>query len=1178
MKALIDKLASGNAVYETPDAEISENRIAACLEADDTVCGEINIKGKNGRNIKGIVISNDNHVTFENNQFNGVNNTVKYVLSSRNMAAGQILSGTIHVITTSGDYAIPFAITVKKKEIQSTVGAVTDLQEFVQLVKRSYDEAILLFLSKVFKEHFLKDDSFGYSLYMQAMKNTDRSVALEEFLVGMGLKERIVVTTDEKIHEYTNISENYGDVLKVNKSTWGYVDIDVTVEGDFLYNCKEKIKSDEFNGKLAEYSYFINASKLHGGSNHGRITLKTSNETIVYDIVIVNPKNSDKEYITNKRNKIGLVKNYLNFRIGAINSRQWLDEMSAAADARLAHDPSDVMGILVKAQVAIVENKEEQALSFLNTVSGIVAVNDASSVEEYCYYLYLKTLHKNNSTYTDEIKAEIKKYFDGGHDSWQLLWMLFYMDERYEENPSLKYTLIKRMFHNGCVSPIMYYEAASVMVKQPELLRVLNSFEIQVLNFAGKYHIETEELAKQTAEVMSKEREFNEACFHVLTRFYNDTHNKEVLSCICSMIINGNKSDREYFPWLEKGVKEELKITNLYEYYIYTINTDTYDRLERAAYKYFSYGTDTLIKNRDYFFANLLHNYEETDDMILKYRDDMEKYVTEQLMTGNNNVHLRQVYSKVLTDDFIVGDMEKNVQAVLNTYQIRVYNKNIRSVVVRHKETDWIQTVAVTDGVAYAQIYTKQPILMFMDNQGRLLAKADHELIKMSVDVPITKMGSSSMSELHDVEKIMNNPYENRGKVIELKQATEMPQLSEQFRNCLKEFIVDYYYKGYDNGDLDIYILQLKPAQLSVQARNKIIEILIERNMMEMVYPYAAKFGYKFIKKPLLEKLCIYLVNEEQYEDNALVTEMCGESFRNGCRDNNVLKYLGKHYESGSIELYQIFQAMQSKESNDNIMAERLLVQYIFEANTEDKIYDIYKEYLKGATSSNIRKAFYTYVTYNYFIKKVQCPDMVWEILEQEYADGLNTSIICQIAFMEVMSGKQQLTKRQIKICQSLMEALVKKGVNFEFYKKFNKWFKIPFDLVDKTIIDFRTNPKHKITISYEITTPEGKVSQVTEEMRSIYQGVFTKEIIMFYGETISYKITEYSDEFPQGKVVDNYFVRISEKNVYNDESRFGMINGMMICRDLQRDDVARDIMQTYELYKEAGKELFKLL
>ena len=48
MKALIDKLASGNAVYETPDAEISENRIAVELEQGESTYGEIAINGKHG--------------------------------------------------------------------------------------------------------------------------------------------------------------------------------------------------------------------------------------------------------------------------------------------------------------------------------------------------------------------------------------------------------------------------------------------------------------------------------------------------------------------------------------------------------------------------------------------------------------------------------------------------------------------------------------------------------------------------------------------------------------------------------------------------------------------------------------------------------------------------------------------------------------------------------------------------------------------------------------------------------------------------------------------------------------------------------------------------------------------------------------------------------------------------
>ena len=413
---------------------------------------------------------------------------------------------------------------------------------------------------------------------------------------------------------------------------------------------------------------------------------------------------------------------------------------------------------------------------------------------------------------------------------------------------------------------------------------------------------------------------------------------------------------------------------------------------------------------------------------------------------------------------------------------------------------------------------------------------------------------------------------------MQLKEIAESDKLTEQFRWSLKEFIVSYYYKGFDQGDMDSFILQLDMEELSMQSRVKVIEILIQKNLLDTVYPYIEKYGYGNIRRQLLEKICLYYVDLEEYQDNEIVTEMCAEIFRNGCREDKVLLYLGKYYGTGTLELYQLYLAMKAKELEDNTLPERLLVQYVFEGNTEDKIYDIYESYLKGSTATVIRKGFYTYVTYNYFIKKVQCPNIIWEILEQEYDNGLATPLICKIAFVEELSKREELTERQIKICDVLIDGLVKEGIIFEFYKKFNKWFKIPFDLVDKTIIDYRTNPKHRVNITYRIQNSFGKSKEITEEMKSIYQGIFTKNIIMFYGEKIDYSITEYSDEFPYGKVVDNSSIRITEKNTYNDESRFGMINGMMICKDVGRDDAAREMMQSYELYKDAGRKVFKLL
>lgn len=1174
----MERLASGNAVYETPDAVISENKITVELETGATFEDEISIRGKNGMAVKGIVYSTDSHLSFEYNQFNGVANKIHYIADGRNLIPGQICTGTISIVTTAGDYGIPFSIKVKPKEIHTAIGKITNLEQFVELVQKSYDEALILFISKEFPDFFLKDDNHAISLYKQVIRNTNRKIALEEFLVGMGLKERVKISIKNKIKEYTDLNENYGDLLQIARSTWGYVDIDVELVGDFFYNCKEKISGDNFNGKIAEYQYFINAAKLHGGCNNGKIIFKTINETVIYDVVIINQKKNVDEYIWDKKSNFHMIKNYLEFRTGKIDGKKWMVETTDMAEQRLMKNKSDITGLLAKAQISILKGNDALASEYLNKVASEVSVNTSRNIIAYCYYLYLKALFRNDNSYTDKVKQEIEQYYEGGYDKWQILWILFNMDDRYDENPSLKFTLIKRTFNKGCRSPIMYYEAASVLNQQPELLRVINRFELQVLNFAGKYHMISDELARQAADIIIEERDFDKKYIHILKRIYEDTKSDDVLACICGAIINGKKRCDDDALWLRKGVERELKITNLYEYYIYSMDTSSYAPLDKAAYKYFSYGTDTLMYNKDYFYANMIENIEKTDELYAKYKSGMEKYVTEQLMHGNNNIHLSKIYSHVLTDSFLDGNLIKYMPDILHTYRIIVKNPNVNNVIVSHKEVETIESVPVIDNEAYIHLYTTAPVIVFMDHSGRVISDIKYNLEKMEINANITNVGVNLMTELMKIEEIMKAPADYLGKAVELKEIEESTKLTEEFRHTLKEFIVDYYYKGFDKGDMDSFILQLDMEELSLESRRKVIEILIQKNYMEMVYPYIEKYGYQNINRNLLEKVCLHYVDLEEYQDNEIIIEMCAKVFRNGCREEKILLYLGKYYGSSTLELYQLYLSIESKGLEDNTLAERLLVQYVFEGNTEDKIYDIYQSYLKGSTATVIRKGFYTYVTYNYFIKKQQCPDIVWEILEQEYHNGLVTPLICKLAFIEELSKRDDLTERQIKICDVLIDGLVKEGIIFEFYKKFNKWFKIPFDLVDKTIIDYRTNPKHKVNITYTIHNSLGEKKTFTEEMKSIFQGIFTKNIIMFYGEKIDYSIIEYSDEFPYGKVVDNSSIRITEKNTYNDESRFGMINGMMICKAVGREDAAREIMQSYQLCKDAGRKVFKLL
>ena len=174
------------------------------------------------------------------------------------------------------------------------------------------------------------------------------------------------------------------------------------------------------------------------------------------------------------------------------------------------------------------------------------------------------------------------------------------------------------------------------------------------------------------------------------------------------------------------------------------------------------------------------------------------------------------------------------------------------------------------------------------------------------------------------------------------------------------------------------------------------------------------------------------------------------------------------------------------------------------------------------------------------------------------------------------MSQKDKLTENQIKITKDLIDTLVKSNVNFEFYKKFNKWFAVPYNIVDKTIIDYRTNPKNKVYITYKIKSITGETKEKTEEMRSVYSGIFTKDVIMFFGEEIEYYFEEISET--DSIETKKYTMKINQKDIFNDEGRFGMLNGMMICKELHRDKDARELMETYELHTDASEQLFKLL
>ncbi|MGN0382955.1 MAG: DUF5717 family protein [Eubacterium sp.] len=564
MKALIEKLSTGMVENEIPVLEVSESFIEINMEQDSIHTGSFVVESTNGIKLKGLVYSTNNMVTIEKNQFVGVKREIIYKVTVKNVCAGNTIKGSFNIVSNAGEKNIPYVINIYQSSIKYSGGKIKTLKKFAEVAQTNYDEACRLFLTPGFRKVFVKNDAVMSTLYESVTRNSNKELALEEFLIGAGWKQSISISLSEKIKKYSNITETYGDSILITKDNWGYLDIDVEVHGDFLYNCKEKLTYDDFAGNNYEYQYLISAGRLHKGVNSGKLIFKTKSQKLEFNIIVINP--FDDDYITNERSRYlcDITKLYIKFRMGKISSWDWSKNTEKLVDEKLGVSNDDILSLLIKAQICINTGRETLAEELLKTAAEVIIPKRKECIELYSFFVYVKTLQKRTPHYTEEIKNEIKDYYDNGYDSWQMLWMLLYLDERYSQNRSLKYTMIKGQFKSGCTSPVMYYEALSVLNDEPGLLRILNKFEVQILLFGSRNNFLSEKLIEHIVELAINEKNYNPLVFKMLTNIYSNTPGKNVLEAICTILIKGNKVDEKYFKWYEKGVEEDIKITKLF--------------------------------------------------------------------------------------------------------------------------------------------------------------------------------------------------------------------------------------------------------------------------------------------------------------------------------------------------------------------------------------------------------------------------------------------------------------------------------------------------------------------------------------------------------------------------------------------------------------------------------------
>ncbi|MBE5922302.1 MAG: hypothetical protein E7269_06075 [Lachnospiraceae bacterium] len=1176
MKSTIEKLSRGKIEYELPVMGVSISEITVKVEAGSIEPGHFEIFSVNGLELKGVIFATTEHFKLEMDQFVGTKAQIRYTVSAEHLISESDIDGELHIVSNGGETLIPYHIHVEERSYNSSIGQINNYESFVALTREHFDEGVKLFLYPDFADVVIGNHFEHRALYQGLSEGVNPDLALEEFLVSIGEKEKITLTLESVEKRYSKVADSIRDCVVLKKNTWGYAEIEAEIQGDFLLECRAKFNAQDFEGDSFEYRYCIDKKKLRLGKNYGKITFKTCGEQLECMLIVEYAGQDIRDEVDNRKLLYQLMDLYIKFRMQQYNYEKWTNDSMLILDRLRRNDESDLMIRLMKAQMCLIKGKKEEAAFILDYVQGQLPNQRENVVEMRCYYDYVRTLQYRNSEYTQKVVTNIQRIYEEQNSGWQLLWILLFIDERYEKNKSLKYAMIKERCCKGCSSPLLYFEALSVLNEQPGLLRVLNSFELRMLMMGAKRKNVSLRLTLQAADLAKKERSFRPLVFELLVRLYEQYQTNDILSAICVVLIRGSQTANKYFKWFELAVKNDLKIPKLYEYYLLSINPDTKQILPQMVYLYFVYNTDSIRERERFLFANIIEQREEIPHIYESYQKIIEQYSLRQMLIGSMDEYLAVIYEAVLSKALVTDDIAKRLPAMIACHKIVCKNPRMRRVIVIHKENGTEKIYPILGGVAYVRIYTQNASVIFQDADGNRYSKGiDYTVTKLMDMEYYMKLCYEMHPESHELRLHFGEATKKgKGKPNKLPEMItpmmEIDNLDEAYRTALLEALVDYYYHHIEEENIKRYLQNADIHRMQSPARGKVIELMILCGMYSQVYVLLKQYGAADVDAGLLSRFLTRIIPKlEQCEDET-VTRLCRIVFDKGIYDDNILKYMSRYYNGTFETLLHLWTVAKKFAFYSLELEERMIAQALFSGSTHPMFPEAFRKYYCYGYREVIMNAYVNKLSYLYVVKG-ECSDLnLFKYLKYQLVQGEPVHDYGKVAYVKYCGehkGEMQKDSLEEKVCAKAISDLIKKNIYLEYFRAFSELTDIPAKFTDKSYVSYGENPKHAIYMRYRML---GEERYHLEPMEQILPGLYEKGFVLFSDDILEYEIIRKEGENEVLLKKDVFSAVCQETKLGG--GCYDMIQAMIdVKHNLKKQE---DLMKEYEEKRELARIL----
>lgn len=1189
MQKIIDQILEGNFDYENGSLDFSCLKIDISLRRGENYEGSFRVYAPAGKFTAGHVTSSDLRMECLREEFVGTDEEISFRFHGEHMEEGEVVKGNFYIVSNRGEYYLPFVVSMEYTVLESSIGPVKNLFHFANLAKSCWEEAVKLFYSPDFILALSGSDAQYVDAYRALSAYPGQEQNMEEFLFRINKKQKIEYLVEEEQLVLENISgEHVYNViereLSIVRNGWGYTRLNVECSGEFLFTEKEVLTDNDFLGNRCRLPVFIDGRLCPRGNHYGQIFLYNSYVSLTIPVTVKagNQLPGLSVDLTRKRSMVRMMELYQAFRFKKMGVSAWLKETGKLVEKLVLQDENDTAVRLFQAQLLITEEKYNEAGWILDHVAELLEERPEEETQ-LAYYLYLTTLIHSEEKYINKVASDVEHIYKKEPSNWRVAWLLLYLSPEYDRSASAKWEFLENQYRYGCRSPVIYIETLILLNNNPALLRRLGGFERQLLNYGTRQEFLNAEVVEQFLYLVGRVREFSPVLFGILERLYRKKQDQRILQEACTLLIKGNRTGKKYFRWYREGVEAQLRITNLYEHYMMSLDLDTSCKLPKQVLMYFSYQNHLNYEQAAYLYEYVLKNRDRLGDLYLTYQPRMEWFVMDQLRKEHINRHLAALYDRLLRPEMIDGQTAKSLSRLLFAHQIRVEDDRIRKIYVYQPHNLRPAEYPLSGGSAWVALYGNEYTIVFEDAwKNRFIRSVEYTLEKLMLPGKYLRLVSSRVSDSTELDLYLSeNDREeipDSGESLDrVLRVLQQPDVEPCVKRELYLKVLQYYYEKDNMEALDAYLKSIPGDELTMEERGTVMKYLVYRGDIDLAGQWLEKYGPYFVDVKVLVRLLGPLMERRSMIGEPLLTAAASYVFRRGKYDSTVLEYLTRYYEGMTKNMRDIWKAAKSFDVDCYKLSERMLVQMLYSGAFIGEKMEVFRYYVSQGAKPEVEEAFLAQCAFEYFVHDRVTESYVYQEIGNMSRRNEPVQKVCKLAFLKYYAeNKGERQPPQMELAEDFLRELMAEGIHLNFFREYGEYPDIHQELADKTIIEYRTAPGSKACIHYVMLYESGESDEYRAEyMRDVYGGVCFKEFVLFFGESLQYYITE--EQNGEEQLTESGTIQNSDNAGHGEGGRYQLLNDIVLSKALEDYDTMDDLLEEYFRKEFLNGQLFTI-